>query len=99
MLESHWVNVKERLAAEAMHVSRMASTLEHQSLQPLQVFLFIDLEKRFQSAVQDGRKIIKEYTNARAILQKTQEKYHGLEISLLARELAIINFNGVQICL
>lgn len=79
-LESHWSNIKEKLAAEAMHVSRVASTLEHQSLQPLQVFLFTDLEKRFQSAVQDGRKIIKEYTNGRATLQKTKEKYHGLEM-------------------
>ena len=79
-LESHWSSIKEKLAAEAMHVSRVASTLEHQSLQPLQVFLFIDLEKRFQSAVQDGRKIIKEYANARAMLQKTKEKYHGLEM-------------------
>ena len=79
-LESHWSNIKEKLAAEAMHVSHVASTLEHQSLQPLQVFLFIDLEKRFQSAVQDGRKIIKEYTNTRTMLQKTRDKYHGLEM-------------------
>lgn len=76
-LESHWSNVKEKLAAEAMHVSRVASTLEHQSLQPLQVFLFIDLEKRFQSAVHDGRKVIKEYTSAIGLLQKAKEKYHG----------------------
>ena len=77
-LESHWSTVKEKLAAEAMHVSRLASTLEHQSLQPLQVFLFIDLEKRFQCAVQDGRKLIKEYTSAKAMLQKAKDKYYGL---------------------
>lgn len=60
-----------------MHVSRIASTLEHQSLQPLQVFVFNDLEKRFQYAVQDGKKVIKDYTNTRAMLQKAKEKYHG----------------------
>lgn len=60
-----------------MHVSRIASTLEHQSLQPLQVFVFNDLEKRFQYAVQDGKKVIKDYTNTKAMLQKAKEKYHG----------------------
>lgn len=80
MLESHWSTIKEKLAAEAMRVSRVSSTLENQSLQPLQVFLFTDLEKRFQSAVQDGRKIIKEHTNARGLLQKAKEKYYGLDI-------------------
>lgn len=80
MLESHWSTIKEKLAAEAMRVSRVSSTLEHQSLQPLQVFLFTDLEKRFQSTVQDGRKIIKEHTNARGLLQKAKEKYYGLGI-------------------
>ena len=76
-LESLWTNVKERLATEAMHVSRLSSTLEHQSLQPLHVFLFNDLDKRFQSAIQDGRKVIKEYLNARTLLQKAKEKYYG----------------------
>ena len=80
MLESHWSTIKEKLAAEAMRVSRVSSTLENQSLQPLQVFLFTDLEKRFQSAVQDGRKIIKEHANARGLLQKAKEKYYGLDI-------------------
>ena len=80
MLESNWSTIKEKLAAEAMRVSRVASTLEHQSLQPLQVFLFTDLEKRFQSTVQDGRKIIKDYSNARGLLQKSKEKYYGLDV-------------------
>lgn len=80
MLESHWSTIKEKLAAEAMRVSRVSSTLENQSLQPLQVFLFTDLEKRFQCTLQDGRKIIKEHTNARGLLQKAKEKYYGLDI-------------------
>ena len=76
-LETQWTSVKEKLAAEAMHISSLASSLENQSLQPLHVFLFNDLDKRFQFSVQDGRKIVKEYLNARALLQKAKEKYHG----------------------
>ena len=76
-LETQWTSVKEKLAAEAMHISSLASSLENQSLQPLHVFLFNDLDKRFQFSVQDGRKVVKEYLNARALLQKAKEKYHG----------------------
>lgn len=75
-LETHWSSIKEQLAAEAMHVSRVASTLEQQALQPLQVYMLVDLEKRFHSLVQDGRKVIKDYSNARNVLLKTRDKYH-----------------------
>ena len=75
-LEKHWNSVKEQIAAEAMHVSRVASTLEQQALQPLQVYMQADLEKRFRGVVQDGRRLIKDYVGAKNMLQKTRDKYY-----------------------
>lgn len=75
-LESHWSSVKEHLAAEAMHVSRVASILEQQALQPLQVYMLADLDKRFRVLVQEGRRIIKDYVNAKGALAKTRDKYY-----------------------
>ncbi len=68
--------MKEQLAAEAMHVSRVASTLEQQALQPLQVYMLADLDKRFRALVQEGRKAIKDYLNAKNALAKTKDKYY-----------------------
>ena len=75
-MESHWSVVKDQLAAEAMHVSRVASTLEQQALQPMQVYLLADLDKRFRALVQEGRRLIKDYTSARGALAKTRDKYY-----------------------
>lgn len=75
-MDSLWNSVKEQLATEAMLISRVTSTLEQQALQPLQVFLLADLEKRFRGAVQDGRKIVKEYINSKLVLQKNMERYY-----------------------
>ena len=69
--------MKEQLSAEAMHASRVASTLEQQALQPLQVYMLADLDKRFHSLVQEGRRVIKEYVTARATLVKARDKYYG----------------------
>ena len=75
-LESHWSSIKDQLGAEAMHVSRVASTLEQQALQPLQVYMLADLDKRFRVLVQEGRRVIKEYVNAKGVLAKTRDKYY-----------------------
>lgn len=68
--------MREQLGAEAMHVSRVASTLEQQALQPLQVYMLADLDKRFRALVQEGRRAIKEYVNAKSALAKTKDKYY-----------------------
>lgn len=75
-LDGQWSSVKEHIRDEAMHVSRVATTLEQSALQPLQVFLLADLEKRFRGVVNDGRRVIKEHTATRAALQRARDKYH-----------------------
>lgn len=75
-LEGHWSQIKEQLSAEAMHVSRVASILEQQALQPLQVYLLADLDKRFRFLVQEGRRHIKDYISAKSALVKTRDKYY-----------------------
>ncbi len=75
-MDTQWGNVKEKLNAEAMRVSSVASTLEQQALQPLQVYLLADLDKRFHSLVQDGRKLIRDLYTAKSSLMKTKEKYY-----------------------
>ena len=57
-------------------MSRVASTLEQQALQPLQVYMQADLDKRFRGLVQDGRRLIKDYVTARNTLLKTRDKYY-----------------------
>ena len=47
-LEQQWSGLKHSLRAEAMHLSSLSSGLERQALQPLQVYLLTDLEKRFR---------------------------------------------------
>ena len=69
--------MKEQLAAEAMRVSSVASTVEQQGLQPLQVYMLADLDKRFHNLVQDGRRLIKDYLNAKAVMIKSRDKYFG----------------------
>lgn len=69
--------MKDQLTAEAMHTSRVASTLEQQALQPLQVYMLADLDKRFHGLAQEGRRMIKEYVSARNTLLKTRDKYYG----------------------
>jgi len=75
-MDGQWGLVREKLNAEAMRVSNSASTLEQHALQPLQVFLLADLDKRFHSLVQDGRKLIKDYVAAKSSLSKIKEKYY-----------------------
>lgn len=93
-LEKHWGSVKEQISAEAMHVSRVASTLEQQALQPLQVYMHADLEKRFRALVQEGRKVIKDYVTARNTLLKTRDRYYSTTAEWEASLLAIYSESG-----
>jgi len=76
-LNTHWSAIRDQLQSEAMHLSHVSSTLEQQALQPLQVFLLADLEKRFRNITQEGRKTVKDYYGARMSLLKSREKYHS----------------------
>ena len=75
-MDAHWSSIKDKLGAEAMRVSSVASTLEQQSMQPLQVYVLADLDKRFHNLIQDGRKLVKDYMATRTTLFKTKEKYY-----------------------
>ena len=75
-MEKRWGGIKDKLAAEAMRTSSVASTLEQQAVQPLQVYMLADLDKRFHHLIQDGRKLVKEYTVSVSTLFKAKEKYH-----------------------
>ena len=75
VMDGQWSNVREKLNAEAMRVSSVASTLEQQALQPLQVYMLADLDKRFHSLIQDGRKLVRDYFSAKSSLSKTKDKY------------------------
>ena len=48
-LNNHWSSIRDQLQTEAMHLSHISSNLEQRALQPLQVFLLTDLEKRFRN--------------------------------------------------
>lgn len=47
-MEAQWSSLKEQIQAEALHRSNVSSNLELQALQPLQVYMLVDLEKRFR---------------------------------------------------
>lgn len=87
-LEQQWSGLKHSLQAEAMHLSSLSSGLERQALQPLQVYLLTDLEKRFRQTSHEGRRAVKDYHSATSALQKAKERYHSCtaewEGSLLA---------------
>lgn len=74
-LDSTWSGIKEQLTSESLQFSHVLSTLEQQALQPLQAVLIGQLEKRFYSIVSDGKKLLKDYSTAKVLLQKSRDKY------------------------
>lgn len=75
-LEASWNGIKEQLTTEALHISQVTANLEQQALYPLQSVVINDLEKRFRAIVSDGRKLIKDYSNAKAASQKSMDRYY-----------------------
>lgn len=94
-LDGLWNSIKEQLATEALKISCVTSTFQQQALQPLQVFLLGDLEKRYRGVVQNGKKLIKDYCNAKVMLQKSIERYYRSANSIA---LFVRNSIFIQVC-
>ena len=91
-LEASWNGIKEQLTTEALHISQVTSNLEQQALYPLQSVVINDLEKRFRAIVSDGRKLIKDYSNAKAASQKSMDRYYRYVQS--TREIVVLYYLG-----
>jgi hypothetical protein len=74
-LATEWSSLCDGLLTEALFLSNVSSTLESQALQPLTMHLLNDLDKRFKAAIQEGRKAVREFQNAKTAAQKAKEKY------------------------
>ena len=53
-MELQWTSIKEQIQAEALHLSSISSKLDQEALQPLQVYMLVDLEKRFRMVREEG---------------------------------------------
>ncbi|KAL5499317.1 hypothetical protein EMCRGX_G010706 [Ephydatia muelleri] len=76
-MEAQWSSLKEQIQAEALHRSNVSSNLELQALQPLQVYMLVDLEKRFRMISHDGRQLIKDHFTSVLQLSRARERYYS----------------------